>query len=172
MHTFRYKGERSQKGTLLVLSAGLYLVFVGIGLPMLIMASLFTRTFFLYQATTDSCRKAACASTFSDAQKTATHDFNRKKAIWKGISGAPSFSVLVKPLGPGPIKVKAAPLPEGSVQKSENVYLARVIVNGQVEPLISLNAGWQGMNIPFLTQPYPLTFSHVARFENPSGLTE
>lgn len=164
--------RRSTNGSLLAeMPAGLYLLFVGIALPMLVLASMFTRTFLLYQATIDSCKRAARASSYTDANTKATDVFNQNAAAWNGVSGTPTFSVLVKPLNGNPTQVKTAPLPAGSVKISENVYLARVVVNGQVEPLVPVGYTWQGMSIPGLTAAYPLTLNYVSYFENPSGLT-
>lgn len=166
-------GSRSQKGSLLAeMPAGLYLLFIGIALPMLVMASMFTRSFLLYQATIDSCRKAARSPSFSEARTNATSEFNTNAAAWNGISGTPTFSVMVKPLSGAVTQVHTNPLPNGSVQISQNVYLARVVVEGQVEPLVRIGHHWQGMSIPGLTKPYPLTVAYVSYFENPSGLTD
>ncbi len=171
-HRTKSKLARRTKGSFLAeMPAGLYLLFIGIGLPLIILASMFTRSFFLYQATIDSCMKAARAGSFTKAQTTVNTVFSNDAASWSGISGTPTFSILVKPIGAGATQVKTAPLPAGSVQVSQNVYLARVVVAGQVEPLVHIAGGWQGMSIPGLTQPYPLTVAYVSYFENPSGLT-
>jgi len=172
MNTLRKSAKRrATNGNLLAeMPAGLYLLFIGIGLPMLVMASMFTRSFLLYQATIDSCKKAARAASFTEAKTKATDVFNQNAAAWSGVSGTPTFSVLVKPIGPGSTEVKTAPLPNGSIQVSQKVYLARVVVAGQVEPLIRIGNTWQGMSIPGLTQPYPLEVNYVSYFENPSGL--
>lgn len=165
------KRKRSQCGNLLAeMPAGLYLLFIGIGLPMLVMASMFTRSFLLYQATIDSCKKAARAATFTEAKTKALAAFNQNASAWSGVSGTPTFSVIVKPLTSGTPQIKTAPLPNGSIQISQNVYLARVVVQGQVEPLIRIGNTWQGMSIPGLTKPYPLEVAYVSYFENPSGL--
>ncbi len=174
MNTKRTKSKHTRRsnGSLLAeMPAGLYLLFIGIGLPLIILASMFTRSFFLYHAAIDSCMKAARARSFTQAQTTVNTVFNNDAATWNGISGTPTFSILVKPIGPGSTQVKTAPLAAGSVQVSQNVYLARVVVAGQVEPLLHIGGGWQGMSIPGLTQPYPLTVAYVSYFENPSGLT-
>jgi len=169
----RSKSKRSTSGSLLAeMPAGLYLLFVGIALPMLVMASMFTRTFLLYQATIDSCTKSARAASYTEAQAKATSVFNDNAAAWSGVSGTPTFAILVKPLNGGATQVKTAPLPDGSVQISQNVYLARVVVQGQVEPLVPIGNTWQGMSIPGLTKAYPLELNYVSYFENPSGLTD
>jgi hypothetical protein len=170
---YRSAKSRSNNGNLLAeMPAGLYLLFIGIGLPMLVMASMFTRSFLLYQATIDSCKKASRAASFTEAKAKATAVFNENAAAWSGVSGTPDFAVLVKPLGAGASQVKTSPLPHDSIKVSENVYLARVVVQGQVEPLVRIGDTWQGMSIPGLTSPYPLEVNYVSYFENPSGLTD
>jgi hypothetical protein len=168
----RSRKQRSTNGSLLAeMPAGLYLLFVGIALPMLVLATMFTRTFLLYQATIDSCKRSARAASFTEASIKASSVFATSSAAWSGLSGTPTFSVLVKPLNGGATQVKTSPLPAGSIKISENVYLARVVVQGQVEPLFPVGNSWQGMSIPGLTSAYPLDLNYVSYFENPSGLT-
>ena len=167
--------NRKHSGTFLAeLPAVLYLLFIGIAVPMLILGSMFGRAFLLYSATQDACIQAARSRSFTEAKTTMTSVFNNGVSSWTGLSGTPTFSVLVKPLTASASQVKTSPLPDGSIQISQNVYLARVVVDGQIDPLIhfSGSGGWQGMKIPGLTEPYPLTMSHVSYFENPQGLTD
>lgn len=169
------KKNRKNRGAFLAeLPAVLYLLFIGIAIPMLVIGSMFGRAFLLYAATQDACVQAARSKSFTEAKTTMNSVFNTGVNSWTGMSGTPEFSVLVKPLTSSGSQVKTTPLTNGSVQISQNVYLARVVVQGQIDPIVHMSgsSGWQGWQIPGLTQPYPLTMSHVSYFENPQGLTE
>jgi hypothetical protein len=168
----RSTSRRSTNGSLLAeMPAGLYLLFIGIALPCLVLASMFTRTFLLYQATIDSCKRSARSASFTEAKTKSQTVFTDNAAAWSGVSGTPSFSILVKPVNGSATQTYTAPLPANSIKISENVYLARVVVQGQIDPLFPIGNDWQGMQIPGLTKAYPLQLNYVSYFENPSGLT-
>ena len=163
--------RRSRRGSLLAeMPAGLYFLFIGIAFPMLIMCTIFLRVFLLYQTTVDSCKQASRSSTFTKAQTTATAVFNQGKNAWGGISGTPTLSIMIRNLTTNSTSVSTTKLASGSVDISKNLYLARVVVAGQVEPLVKFPGSWQGLSIPGLTAAIPLTMTHVQYFENPPGL--
>lgn len=172
MRNRRRSVTRSQAGNLMAeMPAGLYVLFFGIAMPMLIMATMATRAFLCYQATIDSCKQASRQSTFTLARNKALAVFAASSAAWTGISGTPTFAIIRKPLGAGPNKVYGAPLPTGDISSSSYVYLARVVVVGQIDPLFPIGYNYAGMSIPGLTTGYPLTMTYVFFFENPSGLS-
>ena len=151
--------------------AGMYFLFIGVGIPLVILASMFLRVFLLYQVAQNTCVAAARERTFTDAKNKAQTQFDRAIASWPGITGTHRFEILIRNLAQGRTTVSTTPLPAGSIRAAENAYIARVVVNGQLEPLIRFPGSWQGIPIPGLTSPYNMTASHISYFENSNGLT-
>ena len=68
--------NRKHSGTFLAeLPAVLYLLFIGVAVPMLILGSMFGRAFLLYSATQDACIQAARSRSFTEAKTTMTSVF-------------------------------------------------------------------------------------------------
>lgn len=152
--------------------AGMILLFIGLGIPLIIMASVAYRAVLLHFGTRDCAIKGARQNTFTKAQTTATTTFSRDINAFTGISGTENLVVVVKPLAGGPSTAQAGPLPANSVDKSKFLYFLRATATGQVEPLTWCKNGWMGMNVPGLTGPFPLTITSEAYVENPDGLTQ
>ncbi len=164
---------RSRGTTIAEVPVGIYLLFFGIAIPLMILASVFIRVFLLYSTAQNSCTAAARSITFTDARTRAATEFNRNIQSWPGLTGTHVFTIQIRNLASGTTTVATAPLPRGSIRATENVYLARVVVTGQVEPLLRMEGIWpfNQYPIPGITAPYPLTTAYVSYFESPNGLT-
>jgi len=147
---------------------GLWLLFVGIGFPMIIMASITYRYMMFYFDCRNSCLKAAKAPTFTQAEATAASVFSQDQAAWNGVTGTETINILIKPLAGGAPTVSTTPLT--TVDSDNNIYFIQAVCNGQINPLVSLGS-YMGLNIPGLTGPYPVQVVVEFYAENPDGLT-
>lgn len=154
------------------LPAGMIFLLVGIAIPLLILSSISYRALLLYFACRDSCVRASKAPTFSEAQTRATASFTRSIAAFTEISGTQTIRIVIKPLSGASATVVNGPLPAGTVNTTNNIYLIRELVNGTVSPLIAMRSGYFGMNIPGLTSTFNLAMRYDSLVENPDGLTE
>jgi hypothetical protein len=162
--------RRNTKGSLLAeYPAVLWMLFIGIAIPMILIASCGYRALLFYFAVRDSCYKAAKAPSFSQAQTSATTTFNTEVAAWNGISGTESIFIVTKPLNGNPPTISNTKLPANTVNTNLNIYFIREIGNGSIQPLVS-GGTYMGMTIPGLTGPFPLQIKYDTYVENPSGL--
>jgi hypothetical protein len=162
--------RRNSKGSLLAeYPAVLWMLFIGIAIPMILIASCAYRGLLFYFAVRDSCYKAAKAPSFSQAQASATTTFNIEVAGWHGISGTETIFIMTKPLNGNPPTISSTKLPANTVNTNLNIYFIREIGNGSIQPLLSTGA-FMGLNIPGLSGPFPIQIKYDTYVENPSGL--
>jgi hypothetical protein len=152
------------------------------------------RMFFLSCAANQSASDASKAKSYLQALETAPGVFspsacelgrqsaNQMKRIlpgikWRESQNNPDIQIIAKPLNPAaataqPLKVfslgNGAPLEgQNAPDQSVNVYLCRVVIRGQVEPLLTLP--W--FDVPGLSGPVDVTVSSEALYENIAGLS-
>jgi hypothetical protein len=167
--SFARAGSRKSRGYSFVETAfGLWLLFVGIAFPLIIMASITYRYVMFYFDCRNSCLKAAKAPSFTQAQATALSIFSQDQQAWNGVSGTETINILIKPLAGGAPTISTTPL--ASVDTNNNVYFIQAVCDGQISPLVQFGS-WMGLNIPGLTGPYPVTVVVEFYAENPDGLT-
>ncbi|MDR3615466.1 MAG: hypothetical protein P4L53_18045 [Candidatus Obscuribacterales bacterium] len=148
----------------------MFLLFIGLLIPMMCYASCVYRMVFFYFAVRDSCNKAAKASTFTVAGTTATTVFAADMAGWKDISGTESIKILIKPIPSGSPTFSASALTPGTVNVTNNMYFIRETAVGSIHPVFGPGS-WLGLSIPGFTGPLLLNIVVDAYVENPSGLT-
>jgi len=157
----------------------LWLLFCGLMIPLVIMASFSIRYSFLVAASRDAAFAAARCRTFetnvSSTEQSAT---NTAKTVAQ--TTAQQFrEVSVKSVNTNIIITK---LSDGSVSKqsralaqpantSTYAYQVEVIVNGQTQPILILS-DLRFQNIPGLTAPIAVSVCSREFFENPQGLNQ
>ena len=166
--------RRSQSGTMLAeLPFVLWMLFVFLLFPLLIVASIGYRGSVLYYAASQATNKAGKASTYTNAGSKAASVLTADLAPFTGISASPPVvSIVVKPLAGGSPTIYTAPLAAGTVNTSTYLYFIKTQTDADLSPLVQFNGSWMGMPIPGLTGPYHLTFNMESYAENPSGLTQ
>jgi hypothetical protein len=154
------------------LPMAMWILFIGLLFPLVILASMGYRTSILYFAADSAARKAAKAPTYTDAVSRVSTALTTNLATFTGISAAsPTISVLSKPITGGASKITKGKLAPGSVDTSKNLYFVITTVDADLDPLVKFNSLWMGNSIPGLTGPFHLQLSLESYCENPNGLT-
>lgn len=155
------------------LPAALFLLFIGLMFPLMIMASLGYRASILYFACDASARKAAKSPTYTDGVTNADTTLKSSLKDFSGITTvAPVCTILVKPLTGGKATEFKTKLAAGSIDTSKNLYFVRTYVDADLDPLVHFDPTWMKMNVPGLTGPYHLQLNIESYSENPNGLSE
>lgn len=153
------------------LPAGMIFLFVGVAIPLIILASVTYRATLLYFACRDSCIRAAKAPTWSEGVTRGTNAFNKTVSSFTEISGTPQIRILIKPINGSASSTVLGPLARNSIDTTNNLYFITESVNGTVSPLIAMGS-YFGLEIPGLTAPFGLRLRFEALVENTDGLTE
>jgi len=172
--------------TITELPAGLWIIFVGICMPLLCLVLTTLRYTLFWEAAREAADAASQAQSYnlsgmgsvSLAQNTAVN----VAALFSGVTINPDDVqcwIIVTPFanlntpgnsGPPPSTVigpnTALTTPADT---SKNLYQLRVDVSGQLQPMLYLPTSVFGA-IPGLNQPFPVKISMVRVFENPQGL--
>jgi hypothetical protein len=156
--------------TIAELPAVMFLLFIGLAIPMMCYASSVYRMLFFYFAVRDSCNRAAKASTFTLAKSTAATIFTTDTTAWHDVSGTQSIKIVIKPIPTGTATFSTTALAAGTVNTGSNMYFIRETAIGSVNPLFGPGQ-WLGLSIPGFTGPLPLNIVVDAYVENPNGLT-
>jgi hypothetical protein len=155
--------------------AALWLLVLGLLLPILCLATMSFRAIFFYMAVRDCCYQAAKEESFSDANSKAAAVFTKDIDAWNGlkITANPNVVVVIRDTAGSTTKEVAGPLkaPDAPVDTKANVYMLKVYCDGDIQPLIP-TGNYSGFfcNIPGLTGPYPMQMSYQVYTENPNGL--
>ena len=167
-------GKAGKRGySMAELPAALFLLFIGLMFPLLIMASLGYRASILYFACDASARKAAKSPTYTDGVTNADTTLKTSLKDFSGITTvAPVCTILVKPLTGGKATESKTKLAAGSIDTSKNLYFVRTYVDADLDALVHFDPTWMKMNIPGLTGPYHLQLNIESYSENPNGLSE
>jgi hypothetical protein len=151
----------------------IWILFVFLLCPLLILSSIGYRGSILYFAADSATKKAAKSPTFSDANIRDAAVLTTTLGPFTGIAaGAPLLSIMVKPIAGGTPTIYTSKLAPGSVDTSKNLYFVMSTVNADLAPLVQFSGGWMGMSIPGLTGPFHLTINTQSYAENPSGLSQ
>jgi hypothetical protein len=150
----------------------LWFLFIGLALPLLILATLTYRIVMLDYAVRDSCARAARADSYSEAREIASNTFKGDLAAFTGVKGSESIYIIVKPLDGSPPQDEPEGLTLGSVDTINNVYLLKTVAKAEVAPLFTMGSNWMGAKVPGLTSSYPLTVSAQSYVEDPDVLTK
>jgi len=169
--------------TIAELPAGLWVIFVGIGMPLLCLVLTTIRFGLFMEAARQAADVAAQAQSYLSNSSTGAITLAQDKAL--AVAGAfPGLSInpddvkcwiIVTPLantGPngnastvvGPNTPLNTP-----ADTAENLYQLRVDITGQIQPVVSLNIDYFG-GIPGLNRPMTVKTSMTRVFENPPGL--
>ena len=168
----RLESKRQQGYSIAELPAGLILLFIGIFIPLMILASISYRVSLLYFATRDSCIRAAKAPTFTAAQLKAQTTLARDIAAFSELAGSETIQIMTKPLSGGSATFSSVRLPPNSVDTNNNIYFIKETVNGTVAPLVTMKPSYFGSSIPGLTASFNVQMTFEAYVENPNGLTQ
>ncbi len=174
MTLYMKRKNRSKNGTILAeFPATMYLIFIGLFIPMMALAMIGYRVSMVYFAVRDACYQAAKSPTFTLAQTNAAATWAKDKAAFTGIDATSTeiIYIITQPIIGGPenktsSKLPLTPAPDPSV----NAYFIRLIAQTSVEPFFS--GRWEGMKVPGLTAPIPVTMVYQCYVENTAGLTQ
>jgi len=168
--------------------AALWILFVGIGFPLLILATLTLRLGLFWEAVKEAAQVSCQAQTFLtpptyptsalSAVQSATTTAQNVLNIFPGCTLTQPVNVYIgaTPISGGSTNWLNAGSPNqtvsaGQIDTDQNVYSIRVDLVGQVQPLVTFNCPYFG-NIPGLTEPFPASVSEQRIFENPLGLSQ
>ena len=155
--------------------AAMYVIFFGMLIPLIALATFGYRVSAIYFAVRDTCYKAGKSSTFStapdDAIDNAATAWANDTAAWNGISGTQQIFIVSQPIAGGAETVYSQKLPSPPNTQT-NMYFIRLIANCQIQPFFPSGGGWMGLNIPGLTATYPLVMNYQYYVENTAGLTQ
>lgn len=157
----------------------LWVLFVLFTIPFLDLASVCLRYTFFVTASRDAAHEAARAKSFfvdlsadqrssvSMAQETAE---NVARSFSEINVTAVNTRLLITNIASGAVTIRTTPLP-APADTSSNLYEIETIVSGNINPLVTFNAGPMP-GIPGLSAPVPVTVSSRELCENPQGLTQ
>ncbi len=160
------------------LPAVLYLLFIGLVIPMVAMAVFSYRVSLAFFAARNAASQAARSPTFTAAQTAATTAWNTDTAAWNGITPVTENLYIVTHqiadagaggTTDGSESVSSTKLAQGTVNVAQNVYFYRTVCVATIAPWFS--GKWFGLKIPILTAPYSLTMNYEEVVENTAGLT-
>lgn len=159
--------------------AVMYLIFIGLLVPLIGLATFGYRIAMIYFATRDACYKAAISSTFGTVSSSppgavanAASTWNRDVAAWHGISGNETIYIVQHPINGSAETLYTAKLTAAQVNTQANMYFIRLIAQCNIQPFFPTPGGWQGMAVPGLTTQFPITMKYQTYVENTSGLTQ
>lgn len=175
----------------------LYVAFILVAVPLLDCSCIGVRTFALWFAANQAVISAAKAKTFlqplgslsnqpardyQSACQVASEKANQVRQMFGGIHWIespenPAVQIVRLPIDTGAKNVQpaavfsrdhGAPLSgENAPDSTNNLYLCRVVIKGQVEPLFAVPC----LNLPGISRPLDVTVQAQSHFENVSGLT-
>ncbi len=159
----------------------LWVVFVGIGMPLLSL-TLITARYALFVEAAREAADAACScqifmpaagSSAMDAVSLAQTTAQTVAATFPGISlNNVTCSIVVTPLAGGTSTVGAANTALISApDPSQNLYQLQVNLAGQIQPMLNVPTP-EFVNIPGLSAPVAANISMTRVFQNPVGLTQ
>lgn len=167
--------------------AAIWIVFVGIGLPLIILASLALRFGLFWEAAKQAAQASCQAQTFQTNPAFPVGALSAVQSAYTtayssiGAVGGCSITQVDVYIGSTPMNSLTTtwlnagapnqPISPSQIDTDQNVYSIKVVLVGQVKPLITVNIPWFG-NIPGLTQALPASVSEERVFENPSGLAQ
>lgn len=165
--------SRRESGSMLSeMPAAMYIVFVGLLIPLIGLITLSYRYTMLYFAARDACYQAAKSATFTLAQTNAATRWGTDIAAWTGTTGTETLYIVIQPIGGGAETTSTTKLPASPAPNAQNfVYFIRLVGTCDIQPLFK-GASWEGLSIPGLTAVVPVTLKYQTYCENPSGLTQ
>jgi hypothetical protein len=163
----------------------LWVMVVCIAFPMIVMVTLSIRFGLFWNAAREAVKQAAQCQTYEvdppasiggqSAVNTAQQVTNQALSTFSGITlVAPAQVYIVQvPLGaPGTTTLIGPGTKLTAPADSDNyIYQIQVILQGQIAPLVPLNASVFGV-IPGLTAPFPVSVKAQQQVENMQGLNE
>lgn len=164
----------------------IWIIIIGIGFPLFILATLTLRFALFWQAAKEAAHVSCQAQTFYTAPgfpASALSAVQAATATASQVLNAFPGCTLTQPvevyIGTTPISgtltswspAANTPLNPGDIDTDQNVYSIRVVLVGQVSPLIRMNIPFFG-GVPGLSQPFPARVQEERVFENPTGLTQ
>jgi hypothetical protein len=173
------KNRRSKGASMAELPAVLYLLFIGLIVPMVAMAVFSYRVSLAYFAARNAASQAARAATFTAATAAATTAWTTDTGAWNGISPVTENLYIVTHQiidagssgsgTDGTETVSSTKLTQGTVNVAQNVYFYRTVCVVTIAPWFS--GKWFGLKIPMITAPYNLMLNYQEVVENTAGLT-
>jgi hypothetical protein len=172
-----FKRKRRKGSILAEMPATMYLIFFGLLLPLIGMATIGYRISLAYFAVKDSCYKAAKSATFSTPPNSAVSNaaaaWAQDTAAWNGITGTYTISIVTQPIAGGTETISTTKLPTTPAPNTAlNMYFIRLVATCQVQPFFPAPGGWMGLQVPGLTKAYPMTMKYQYYVENTAGLTQ
>lgn len=170
---------RLRKGTTVVeLPLVLWVVFILIALPLIVLATTSIRYSFLLNAAREAVHAAAQCKSFQqdyspDLSATTMAQNSAQKAVaaFNGITlDSVTTSIIISPVDGSPITTQNSKLATAA-DPEKNVYQIEVAIAGKANPLIPLPGDTFAV-IPGLTGPIALTTAAREAFENTQGLNK
>jgi hypothetical protein len=172
------KNRRSKGASMAELPAVLYLLFIGLVIPLLALAAFSYRISLAYFAVRNAASQAARSPTFTAATAAATSAWNTDTAAWNGISPVTENLYIVTHQiadagsggsTDGTESVSSTKLAQGTVNVAQNVYFYRTVCTVTIAPWFGGNI--LGMSLPVVNAPYTMTMNYEEVVENTAGLT-
>lgn len=183
MYRSRLNG-RSTGTTIAEVPLGLWIIFIGIGLPLFALATITIRFALFYEAAREAVQAASCCQTyFTDpsapatslsAVHTATNVANNVVNTFSGltinsvqlyiVTTPVSSNGTLSPIITGPNTPLSSP-----ANPDQNMYQIQVVLSGQVQPLVTMPF-LAANSVPGLTGPFQTSVTAERVFENPDGL--
>jgi hypothetical protein len=186
--------SRSRFGTTIAeVPLGLYIVFIGMAFPVFVLAILSIRFAMFWEAAREAAEAACQCQTYqNNADVTSVTANGASTATLSAVNQALLTAQQVASIFPGvtigsvqtwivktPVSQSTSPTAAQvygpgtalgvPADTQQNMYQIRVIVSGQVQPIVKLPGGFLG-RVPGATQPIEVTVSEDRVFENPGGL--
>jgi hypothetical protein len=173
----RKKHRRPNGNSLAEMPAALYLLFVGIFIPLLALAVFSYRISLVFFAVRDAACQAAKSQTFTAAQAAASSSWAHDISGWNGISGTENLVIVIHSIADGGNSgtsdgaetISSTALPQNSVNTATKVYFYRTICTCTMQPWFG--GKWIGLKIPGLTAPYTSTMNYQEVVESTAGLS-
>lgn len=174
---------RTAGSVLAEMPVALWILFVGIGLPLIVAITIALRYGLFWQAARQAAQACCQTQTFyapptataTSAVQAANTAANNTVNAFGGCSlnevdvyiGQTPFNSLNTTWSSNP----NTPLQASQIDTDQNIYSVKVVLIGEVQPLVTLNVPYLG-SIPGLTQSCPATVAEERVFEHASGLSE
>lgn len=175
-------GSRCRGTTLAELPMGLWVIFVGMGMPLICLMLTVARYVVFMEAANQAVNLAAQAQQYyssSGSSSAVTQAQDQAVAVASSFSGLTispenvKCYIVVTPLSSGNSSGNSAIYgPNTMLTKpadpTQNLYQVQVNITGQIQPIISMPGYF--MAIPGLNAPLTVQTAMTRVFENPSGL--
>lgn len=169
------KNKRNRKGsTIADTPITLWLLFLGLTLPLMDLASITMRYTFLLAAARDGAFAASREQTYTLADAAAKARINATATTFTGITVTGiTTNVVATNLASKAVILRQPNKLASPANPNTNLYQIESVVNGTIQPFINMGGSAAVLpNIPGVTAPVQTTVACREYFENPQGLNQ